>query len=251
MNQTRKAALVPCDFFALFILISALNGYICGEDMQFTKIIQTMQKLILSTVLLLALFITGCTQQSGKIFNGTDLTGWNLVLENDTLSGDQVFTVEEGMISVKGAPLGYMYTSEKYRNFTLALEYRWADEASNSGIFFLIEDPTNPFPKGIECQLMAGKAGDLVMLAGADLKEFRLPEGVTERPAFPVIEKAQPSSEKATGEWNKVKISVNEGLIEIRINDVLQNSATSEVKEGHIGLQSEGKEILFRNLVIR
>jgi hypothetical protein len=74
---------------------------------------------------------------------------------------------------------------------------------------------------------------------------------VTERPAFPVIEKAQPSSEKATGEWNKVKISVNEGHIEIRINDVLQNSATSEVKEGHIGLQSEGKEILFRNLVIR
>jgi hypothetical protein len=219
--------------------------------MQFTKVIQTMQKLILSAVLLFALFITGCTQQSGKIFNGRDLTGWNFVLEDDAVPVEQVFTTAEGMISVKGEPLGYMYTDEKYRNFTLEVEYKWADEASNSGIFFLIEDPTNPFPKGIECQLMAGKAGDLVMLAGSNLKEFKLPEGVSERPAFPVISKAQPSSEKATGEWNKVKISVNEGLIEIRINDILQNSATSDVKEGHIGLQSEGKEILFRNLVIR
>ena len=209
-----------------------------------------MQKLILSGVLLIALFFTGCTQQSGKIFNGRDLTGWHFALENDTLPGDQVFTVEDGMISVKGEPLGYMYTAEKYRNFTLELEYRWVDEASNSGVFFLIEDPTNPFPKGIECQLMVGKAGDLVMLAGSDLKEFKLPEGVTERPAFPVISKLQPSSEKATAEWNKVSITVNDGLIEVRINDILQNSATSEVKEGHIGLQSEGTEILFRNLEI-
>ncbi|MBK5196246.1 MAG: DUF1080 domain-containing protein [Proteiniphilum sp.] len=209
-----------------------------------------MQKTILSAVLLFSLLIAGCTQQSEKIFNGKDLSGWNFVLENDAVPGDQVFTVEEGVISVKGEPLGYMYTREKYRNFTLGLEYRWADEASNSGVFFLIEDPTNPFPKGIECQLMAGKAGDLVMLAGADLKEFKLPEGVTERPAFPVISKMQPSSENATGEWNKVKITVNEGLIEVWINDILQNSATSEVKEGHIGLQSEGKEIQFRNIVL-
>lgn len=209
-----------------------------------------MQKKILSAVLLFTFLITGCTQQSEKIFNGRDLSGWHFVLENDAVPGDEVFTVEEGIITVKGEPLGYMYTDKKYRNFTLELEYRWAEEADNSGVFFLIEDPANPFPKGIECQLMAGKAGDLVMLAGSDLKEFRLPEGVTERPAFPVISKMQPSSEKATGEWNKVSITVNEGLIEVRINDILQNSATSEVREGHIGLQSEGKEIQFRNIVL-
>lgn len=210
-----------------------------------------MQKTILSAVLLFSVLIAGCTQQSEKIFNGKDLSGWHFVLENDAVPADQVFMVDEGVISVKGEPLGYMYTREKYRNFTLELEYRWADEASNSGVFFLIEDPASPFPKGIECQLMAGRAGDLVMLAGADLNEYTLPEGVTERPAFPVISKVQPSSEKPSGEWNKVQIKVNEGLIEIRINDILQNSATSDVKEGHIGLQSEGKEILFRNIVIR
>jgi len=82
-----------------------------------------------------------------------------------------------------------MYTKEKFHNFTLTLEYRWVADESNSGIFLLIEEPSNPFPKGIECQLKAGSAGDLVLLSGADLEEYILPEGVTERPKFPVIEK--------------------------------------------------------------
>lgn len=210
-----------------------------------------MKRTILSVIVILFTLLTiSCTQQSKEIFNGKDLNNWNFVVENDAVPGDQVFSVQEDMISVKGEPLGYMYTKNKYRNFTLELEYRWAEEASNSGVFFLIEDPANPFPKGIECQLMAGKAGDLVMLAGSDLNEYILPEGVTERPPFPVIEKKSPSSEKPTGEWNKVRITVEDGAVNVFINGTLQNSATSEVKEGYVGLQSEGAEILFRNLIL-
>ena len=209
-----------------------------------------MQKTILFTVILSVLFIIGCTKSTDKIFNGKDLSNWNFVVENDAVPADQVYTVREGLIIVKGEPLGYMYTQQKYSDFMLELEYRWGGEASNSGVFFLIEEPSNPFPKGIECQLKADKAGDFVLLSGADLKEYVLPEGVTERPKFPVIEKRESSSEKPVGEWNKVKIRVKGGAIEIYINDVLQNSATSEVKEGHIGLQSEGKEIQFRNLIL-
>lgn len=209
-----------------------------------------MQKTILSTIFLAVLFITGCARHTTNIFNGKDLSNWNFVVENDAVPADQVYTVQEGMIIVKGEPLGYMHTRQKYRNFTLELEYRWAGEESNSGVFFLIEEPSNPFPKGIECQLKAGKAGDLVLLAGADLKEYFLPEGVSERPKFPVLEKKELSSEKPAGEWNQVKIRVKEGVVDIYINNVLQNSATSEVKEGYIGLQSEGKEIQFRNLML-
>lgn len=209
-----------------------------------------MQKTIPFTVILSALFTLGCTQQSSKIFNGKDLSNWNFVVKDDAVPADRVYTVREGLIIVKGEPLGYMYTQEKYSDFMLELEYRWAGEGSNSGIFFLIEDPLNPFPKGIECQLKYGKAGDLVLLSGADLKEYILPEGVTERPKFPVMEKKDSSSEKPVGEWNKVNITVKGGLIAVYINNVLQNSATSKVKEGHIGLQSEGKEIQFRNLLL-
>ena len=92
--------------------------------------------------------------------------------------------------------------------------------------------------------------GDFVLLAGSDMKEYTLPEGVTERPKFPVIQKKQPSSENPAGEWNKVKITVQDGVVDVYVNDVHQNTGTGLVKEGNIGLQSEGKEILFRNLVL-
>ena len=58
------------------------------------------------------------------------------------------------------------------------------------------------------------------------------------------------SPENFTGEWNKAKIIVNEGKITVYINDVFQNEATNPVKEGHIGLQSEGKRIKFRNVTL-
>ena len=211
-----------------------------------------MSKTNLSTFLLLLLFVaSSCNQQqSGQIFNGKDLSNWKFVIENDAVPAEEVYSVNDGVITIKGVPLGYMYTKKKFRNYTLELEYRWAENASNSGIFVLIEDPTNPFPKGIECQLKAGQAGDFVLLGGSDLNEYTLPEGVTERPAFPVIDKKESSSEKPTGEWNKAKIVVEDGKITVYINDVLQNIATSNTMEGHIGLQSEGESIQFRNIVL-
>ena len=210
-----------------------------------------MRKTNLSTLmLLLVLIASSCKQQSTEIFNGKDLSNWKFVIENDAVPADEVYSVDDGVITIKGEPLGYMYTKEKFSNYTLELEYRWAEDASNSGIFVLIEDPTNPFPKGVECQLKAGLAGDLVLLGGSDLNEYTLPEGVTERPAFPVIDKLESSSEKPTGEWNKAKIVVVDGSITVYINDVLQNRATSNAMEGHIGLQSEGEAIQFKNIVI-
>lgn len=208
-----------------------------------------MSKTSLTTLFLLSVFIfNSCNQQSGEIFNGKDLSNWEFVVENNTVPADEVYYVEDGVITIKGDPLGYMYTKEKYSDYTLELEYRWVGEASNSGVFVLIEDPANPFPRGIECQLKAERAGDFVLLNGAELNEYVLPEGVTERPKFPVIEKKNQTSEKPVGEWNKVKIIVNQGNITVYINDILQNAATSEVMEGHIGLQSEGKSIEFRNI---
>ena len=210
-----------------------------------------MRKTNLSTLMLLLILIaSSCKQQSSEIFNGKDLSNWKFVIENDAVPADEVYSVDDGVITIKGEPLGYMYTKEKFRNYTLELEYRWAEDASNSGIFVLIEDPTNPFPKGVECQLKAGLAGDFVLLGGSDLNEYNLREGVAERPAFPVFDKLQSSSEKPTGEWNKAKIVVVDGSITVYINDVLQNRATSNAMEGHIGLQSEGEAIQFKNIVI-
>jgi hypothetical protein len=186
-------------------------------------------------------------QKVERLFNGKDLSEWNFVVDKNSEPADKVFSVRDSVIHIKGT-LGYMYTKKKHSNYVLHVEWRWPAEATNSGIFVLIEDPKNPFPNGIECQLAAGNAGDFVLLGGSNLEEYKAPpEG---RPAFPVLKKANPSSEKPAGEWNHANIFVQDGVINVFINGVHQNTATNKVKSGHIGLQSEGKDILFRNITI-
>lgn len=207
-----------------------------------------MRKTIFPLFALALLLFASCTSKSNDIFNGKDLSNWAFVLEDTNVPATDVYKVVNGEIYIKGEPLGYMHTKQSYKNYNLELEYRWDGEATNSGVFVLIEEAKNPFPKGIECQLKDQKAGDFVLLGGSDMQEFVMPEGTTERPAFPVIEKNTSSNEKPVGEWNKVEISVYDGVVDVYINGVHQNTGTSLATEGFVGLQSEGGGIFFRNL---
>jgi hypothetical protein len=202
---------------------------------------------------MLCFLVSSCKQsekQPEQLFNGRDLSGWKFVVDGDKVPASEVYMVRDGVIHIHGDPFGFMYTEKKYKDYTLELEWRWAGEASNSGIFLIINDPQpgNAFPNSIECQLRAGLAGDFVLLGGSDLIEYVAPE--SGRPAFPVVRKREASSEKPVGEWNKAKIEVVDGKITVYINDVFQNQGTSPLKEGHIGLQSEGLPIQFRNLTV-
>ena len=60
-----------------------------------------------------------------------------------------------------------MRTEETYDDYRLHVEWRWIGEATNSGIFQRVQEGDKVWPQGIECQLMAGRAGDLVLLGGA------------------------------------------------------------------------------------
>ena len=189
-------------------------------------------------------------QKTEKLFNGKDLSNWSFLVDKNAVPAEHVFYVQEGMIHIKGNPFGYMHTKEKYRNFNLHVEWRWPNGVkANSGIFLLIEELKNPFPNGIECQLHAGDAGDFVLLSGSDLAEYQTPSG-QQRPAFPVVKKWKESTERPAGEWNEANIFVREGVITVFINGQLQNIGTNKVKEGYIGLQSEGNDIEFRNATI-
>lgn len=202
-----------------------------------------------------ALFVLSACSDAPKtetieLFNGKDLTGWEFVVADDAVPASQVFSAVDGEIHITGEPFGYMYyAAEKFSNYTLEAEWSWFDEPKNSGIFLLIAETTNPFPNGIECQLMAGNAGDFVLLGGSDMEEYVAPEG-EERPKFPKIVKKEASSEKPVGEWNQARIEVKDGHITVYINGVLQNEGTDPVKEGYVALQSEGGPIRFRNVRI-
>ena len=209
-----------------------------------------MKKIYSLLVIFIFLSFGVKSQNTINLFNGNDLTGWNCVVENNNIPVSDVFFVRDGILTISGQPFGYMYTTEKYGNYHLQVEWRWPlGKESNSGIFLFVEDILSPFPKCVECQLMAGKAGDFVLINGSDLAEYK-DQPNTPRPKFPVIPKANPSSEKPAGEWNKADIYCYNGTVIVYINGIYQNKGTSNVKEGHIALQSEGDHIQFRNVTL-
>jgi hypothetical protein len=210
-----------------------------------------MKKNVIGMIAVALCFLVVSCGQTEQLFNGKDLSNWKFVVDGDKVPAKDVYMVRDGFIHIQGMPFGYMYTEKKYKDYSLELEWRWIGEATNSGIFLMIAEvrPGNPFPNGIECQLRGGYAGDFVLLGGSDLIEYVAP--ASGRPNFPVIKKREPSNEKPLGEWNKAKIDVKDGKITVFINGVLQNQGTNRVKEGHIGLQSEGGPIQFKNLKLK
>ena len=208
---------------------------------------------------LLALIISGLTftassqpqavkaKSKGKkiqLFNGKDLSNWAFHLRDASVDPATVFTVRDGVIHVTGNPFGYMRTKDQYSDYQLHVEYRWAVEPTNSGIFIHTQLPDTIWPMNFECQLSAGNAGDFVCSGGSDMNER------TDKKVRMVRKKAA-SSEKPAGDWNIVEILCKTNTIEVFVNGVFQNKGTGlSVTSGHICLQSEGKDIEFRNVFL-
>lgn len=216
-----------------------------------TRILTTCIAILVAIILLLTLTKNKkedvCKTEESDIitlFNGKDLSNWAFFLRDDSVDPETVFIVEDGIISVKGDPFGYMRTKEKYSDYILHVEWRWPDEPTNSGVFVHGQEPDAIWLQCIECQLMHGNAGDFVCMSGADINER------TDKSRI-VVRKMSESSEKPVGEWNTMEVTCKENTIEVVVNGVLQNRGTeSNISSGFICLQSEGKEIQFRNVYL-
>jgi hypothetical protein len=211
-----------------------------------------MKKILFAAALLLAL-ATSCSQKPEviQLFNGKDLEGWTLFVNDPEVAPTDVFSVVDGNIHVVGQPFGFMRTNEKYTDVKLSVEWRWVGQGTNSGIFSLVQDGLLCWPNAIECQLKAGSAGDVVLLGGSDVEELDTPEG-SARPRFPMVRKENESSEKPDGEWNLTEIVItSDGGVDITVNGVHQNHVTNKnYTEGYIALQSEGGPLEFRNVTV-
>jgi hypothetical protein len=222
-------------------------------------------RLLSSTLILIALLIAvSCNSSGGKksgnakttdpnkvvLFDGT-LDNWVFVLQDSTVNPNTVFTViDDTIINVKGDPFGYMRTKEDYSNYKLHVEYRYPYELTNSGIFVHCQPGDKVWPVCYENQLSAGNAGDFVLMNGANLAEAdqdRIASGAQ----FVIIRKKAPSAEKEVGQWNTMEIICADDTIETYVNGVFMNRATgAQYSSGKICLQSEGKDIQFKNVYI-
>lgn len=208
-------------------------------------------------ILLIALIFIGTTNvgftqskskkaQSIQLFNGKDLSNWTFYLKDPKVDPSTVFTVQSNVIHITGNPFGYMRTKETFSDYTLHVEWRWPVEGTNSGIFVHCQLPDTIWITGIECQLQAGNAGDFACVGETDMKE-RTDKTKKGR----MIKKMAESSEKPVGEWNSMDIICKSNTIEVKVNGVLQNKGTEvSVSKGYIVLQSEGKDVEFRNVVL-
>ncbi len=203
--------------------------------------------------------VTSCStpgehKRAIELFNGTDLAGWQCVLAEPEVKLSQVWSVENGVLTCQGKPLGFLYRGPVVTNFRLIVEYRWppGSEPGNSGIFSRIGEPLKPLPRTIEVQLKHGSAGDVLGLqgkpiAGGQPRSFE----VKKHPAAGDISGVAKmlDAENPPGEWNRVEILAQGARYQVWVNGKLVNEVSGvEATSGFVGVQSEGGVIQFRRI---
>lgn len=179
-----------------------------------------------------------------SLFNGKSLDGWKTFPEALATS----LKAQDGVLIVPGKPNGYFYTDKSFTNFTFKWDWRYArpdgltDETKfrgNSGMLFQIQTPHKTWPKSIEVQGMNLNAGMLLSVSGAKGK-------------YTFDKAAKDKAVKPVGEWNTTEATVQGDTITVKVNGVEVAKGTFEpLGAGPIGLQSEGAEIHFRNIMIK
>jgi hypothetical protein len=186
---------------------------------------------------------------------GDGLAGWHYHLVDKDVKKEDVWSLEDGILKCKGTPLGYLYTKQKFQDFKLTLDWRWAPETKpgNNGVLLRIAgEPISFLPKCAEAQLRHGDAGDIWGFYGFKLKgdeaRWRDVKGHAELGDFWGVGKIK-GAEKEPGQWNTYEITMQGGKLTVLVNGEKVNEATDcDVLAGSIGLQSEGGEIHFRNV---
>jgi hypothetical protein len=237
-----------------------------------------------------------------RLFNGKDLSGFYTFLR-DTKREDPrgVFTVTpQGWLRISGDGFGYLATDKSYRDYRLVAEFRWVrrnwrgrqDKARDSGIFLHGAgtdgnsfDGGGAFRAAVECQVMQGSVGDLLLIAGKNADGSRVPMRLTadaaerrdadgwptwHRGGAPVTLdgggrlnwfgkdpawrdvldfRGRDDVESPRDEWTRVECVCDGDRVTVVVNGIVVNEARGvRPSEGPILLQCEGSEVFFRTL---
>lgn len=197
-----------------------------------------------------------------SLFNGKNLDGWHADVPavDDKADKNPSFTVREGLLVSLGSPGGHLITDKEYSDYTLTVEYRFADKPGNCGVLVHASTPRalyDMFPKSIEVQMMHKSAGDFWCIQ----ENIEVPDMEKRRPhkdgqkfggakedARQILNLTD-GSEKPVGEWNTMTIEARGDEIIVHVNgDLVNHGSNATVTKGRIALQAEGSEVEFRKV---
>ncbi|MFD2037602.1 DUF1080 domain-containing protein [Belliella marina] len=194
-------------------------------------------KCSLLSILLLTFF--GCKSEGQiSLFNGKDLSGW-------IVYGTEKWYVEDGLLVSESGPdkaYGYLGTEEHYKNFELNLEFK-QEADGNSGVFIrsTVDGTT--------------VSGWQVEVAPPDLHTG----GIYESYGRGWLIKPDAEKEKVLkyGDWNQMKIIVNEGNITTYLNgEEMVDFDDDKIAQGEGGILLQihdggGIKVYWRNIELK
>jgi hypothetical protein len=184
-------------------------------------------------------------------------------------------------------PIGYIASDDSYSSFDLKLEYRWAgkrfqprvDRPRDAGVLYHATSEEKVWPRCVECQIQEKDVGDCYTVNGVQLESTFDPRllksdvhrylpasegGIVEVWGGPKIVRTVKSSTHENDGWNTVEVIVRgdeEVVHKINGHEVFRAKKLQQLgvdqkswiplASGHLLLQGEYAEILYRNVQIK
>lgn len=212
--------------------------------------------LLLAIVVCIAAF--GCNSQecSNKSTSliTESLQNWNCYIADKDVRMEDVWRVDGDVLICSGNPLGYLYTPQSYRDFSLKLQWRWPQgKPGKGGVLIRTTGENKIWPKSLEAQINAPDAGDFWGLDGYSFSSSSGELKSLDHDKFGKLtnlKKTKPM-ENPPGQWNSYEIIAKGDTVTLIVNGEVVNKATScDLAAGTICITSEGSEIYFRNIEI-
>ncbi len=191
------------------------------------------------------------------LFDGESLDQWRNYQREDIR---QQWAVEEGIIILAGDGAGDLISRKQYQNFDFKLDWK-IEEGGNSGIFFLADEtPDKIFHNSPEVQLLDNERHP----------DRRL-ENHRSGSLYDLIA-SPPASHKIAGEWNSLRILIENRHLQVWQNEVLTSDIVMDSQEwdrivagskfnvspgfgknerGHLGVQDHGDKVFLKNLRVK
>ncbi len=127
-----------------------------------------------------------------------------------------------------------------YSNYVLTLEFRFPEQAGNTGVLNYISGEHKIWPACVEVQGHYSRLAQIFAMGGA------------KGPRSDGDDAARKKARKPHTEWNKFEITSKDGVISAKLNGVfIGKSGPYIVHKGPIGFQSEGAPVHFRSIRIK